>query len=92
MEHVSAWRRNTKRKLVAEAGGACRECGYGACAAALQFHHLDPQAKAFALSDKGVARSMAALRAEAAKCILLCANCHAEVEAGHRVLGRQDAA
>jgi len=29
---------------------------------------------------------MAALRAEAAKCVLLCANCHAEVEAGYTKL------
>ena len=30
----------------------------------------------------GVARSIARAREEAAKCVLLCANCHAEVEAG----------
>jgi predicted HNH restriction endonuclease len=31
---------------------------------------------------QGVTRSLAAARAEMAKCVLLCANCHAEVEAG----------
>jgi hypothetical protein len=30
---------------------------------------------------RGITRSLARLRAEAAKCVLLCANCHAEVEA-----------
>ena len=35
-----------------------------------------------ASAARGVTRSLAAARAEAAKCVLLCANCHAEVEAG----------
>jgi hypothetical protein len=82
MEAVSEWRRRTKAKLVAEAGGRCRLCGYDRCRAALQFHHLDPSAKAFGMSVRGVTRSIAKLREEAAKCVLLCANCHAEVEAG----------
>jgi transposase len=81
MERVSEWRRRTKRRLIAEAGGACILCGYDRCAGALHFHHLDPQTKSLALSREGVTRSLAEARAEAAKCVLLCANCHAEVEA-----------
>jgi len=50
--------------------------------AALQFHHLDRAQKAFELSHGGVARALEAARAEAVKCVLLCANCHAEVEVG----------
>jgi hypothetical protein len=69
------------RKL-AEAGGACVACGYDRCMAALQFHHLRPDEKQFSLGRKGVARSLEKARAEARKCVLLCANCHAEVEAG----------
>ena len=38
--------------------------------------------KAFAVTRQGVTRSLAAARAEARKCVLLCSNCHAEVEAG----------
>ena len=68
--------------MVEEAGGKCKACGYDRCPAALHFHHLEPAEKAFALSLRGVTRSMKALRAEAAKCVLLCANCHAEVEVG----------
>jgi hypothetical protein len=85
-ERVSEWRRRVKRKLISEAGGRCMLCGYAACAAALQFHHVDPAQKAFALSHDGVARNLQLARAEAAKCVLLCANCHAEVEVGHRKL------
>lgn len=79
---VSAWRRRAKRRLVDEAGGACRLCGYERCVSALQFHHLDPAAKRFGLGSRGLARSIERLQEEAAKCVLLCANCHAEVEAG----------
>ena len=85
-ERVSEWRRRTKRLLVEEAGGRCALCGYDSCVAALHFHHLDPAAKHFTLSRRGATRSRAEARAEARKCVLLCANCHAEVEAGYRSL------
>jgi transposase len=81
-EAVSARRRRVKLALVAEAGGACRLCGYDRYAGALQFHHLDPSEKSFALADRGLARSLERARAEARKCVLVCANCHAELEAG----------
>lgn len=81
-EAVSRRRRKVKRLLVEEAGGACRLCGYDRCAAALEFHHLAPAEKRFSLSHRGVARALATARAEASRCVLLCANCHAEVEAG----------
>jgi hypothetical protein len=71
-----------KAILVEEAGGRCGLCGYDRCVGALAFHHLDPETKTFGLAEGGLARSLAQARAEAAKCILLCANCHAEVGAG----------
>jgi transposase len=79
---VSKRRRKIKRVLVAEAGGCCVLCGYDRCVAALSFHHVDPAEKRFELSQRGVTRSMAIAREEAGKCVLLCSNCHAEVEAG----------
>jgi hypothetical protein len=57
-------------------------CGYDRSIAALHFHHIDPEQKSFGLALRGVARSLERCRAEARKCVLLCANCHAEVEAG----------
>lgn len=84
--HVANWRRRLKAKLVAEAGGRCALCGYSRCHAALQFHHLDPGQKAFSVSHQGVTRSLERARAEAAKCALLCSNCHAEVEVGYATL------
>jgi hypothetical protein len=38
------------------------------------------------LSHRGVTRSLERARHEAKKCILLCGNCHAEVEAGLRTV------
>jgi hypothetical protein len=34
------------------------------------------------LANRGLTLSIDVLRAEAAKCVLLCSNCHAEVEGG----------
>lgn len=83
-EAVVRRRRLVKRILVEEAGGACRICGYDRAVEALAFHHLEPSTKAFGIGQTGSTRSITASRAEAAKCVLLCANCHAEVEAGIR--------
>ena len=79
-------RRAVKRILVEEAGGACQICGYDRFPAALQFHHLDPSQKSFSLSHRGVTIALDAARAEAGKCVLLCSNCHMEVEAGLNAL------
>ncbi|HEY7150942.1 MAG TPA: hypothetical protein VH391_04615 [Solirubrobacterales bacterium] len=81
-EAVIRWRRRIKETLIREAGGECALCGYARHPAAMHFHHLDPSTKTFALGREGVTRSLARAREEAKKCVLLCANCHAEVEAG----------
>lgn len=82
VERVSRRRRRVKEILVAESGGACVLCGYDRVLAALQFHHVDPTTKRFHLAFGGVTRAIEEMREEAAKCVLLCANCHAEVEVG----------
>jgi transposase-like protein len=79
---VSERRRRVKATLVAEAGGRCQLCGYDRHPGALHFHHLDPEAKSFGIGGTGATPSLEKLRREATKCVLLCANCHAEVEAG----------
>ena len=83
---VSERRREVKRRLVEEAGGKCRICGFAEHPTALQFHHLDRTTKVFHLSSQGHSRSIKRMRAEAEKCVLLCANCHAQVEAGAKEL------
>jgi hypothetical protein len=79
---VTRRRKRVKEILVTEAGGACALCGYSRCLAALEFHHVDRTRKRFAVAAGGVTRALAASREEARKCVLLCGNCHAEVEAG----------
>ncbi|MEX2196518.1 MAG: helix-turn-helix domain-containing protein [Thermoleophilaceae bacterium] len=81
-EAVARRRRRVKEILVAEAGGCCRLCGYDRSVTALHFHHLDPATKEFGIARGGFTRSLEKARAEARKCVLLCSNCHAEVEAG----------
>lgn len=79
---VTERRRQIKRQLVEEAGGSCRLCGFAEHPVALQFHHVDPATKSFHLGHQGISRSIRRMRAEAEKCVLLCANCPALVEAG----------
>jgi transposase len=81
-EAVSRRRRKMKAILVAEAGGACCICGYRGNMRALHFHHVRPSEKRLEINAKGIALSLETLRAEARKCVLLCSNCHAEVEDG----------
>ena len=85
-DRVAEHRRRTKARLVAEAGGCCAICGYDAYTGALEFHHVDPTEKQFGLAQRGFTRSLEAAREEARKCVLLCSNCHAEVEGGFRAL------
>jgi transposase len=85
-EGVAKRRRTIKRQLVEEAGGACVLCGYSRWVGALQFHHVESHAKEFHLAQGGYSRSIARSRAEMRKCVLLCANCHSEVEAGFATL------
>ena len=74
-------RRLVRNMLLDERGAKCERCGYDRCRAALDWHHRDPSQKSFQIND-GQTRSLARMRAEVAKCDLLCANCHREEHAG----------
>jgi hypothetical protein len=80
-EAVTRRHRKVRGILLSEAGGRCAICGYDRCTFNLHFHHVDPTAKSFAVNAME-GKSLAAFRTEAKKCVLLCANCHGEVEAG----------
>jgi hypothetical protein len=80
IEGVVSWRQRVKQRAVAYKGGQCQVCGYDRCIQALQFHHLDPAQKDFTISGKTMAWER--IREEIDKCLLLCANCHAEVHSG----------
>ena len=80
--NVTSRRRKVKKILIDEAGGKCVVCGYDRCVGALHFHHTNPATKKFQIAARGHVHSLAKARQEAAKCILVCANCHAEIESG----------
>lgn len=80
VETTDRARKKNKETLIREHGGRCVRCGYDKCMRALGFHHRDPSTKSFSLSDQARTYSIERLRKEAAKCDLLCMNCHMEVE------------
>jgi hypothetical protein len=83
-QHVVSWRQRTKLRALRYKGGCCQICGYDKCVRALSFHHLDASHKDFGIGGKS--KSWNTIQSELDKCILLCANCHAEVHAGSLVL------
>ena len=70
-------RKLNKQLLVEYKGGKCVLCGYDKCIAALDFHHLDPSTKES--KNLGTTAGIEKQKAEADKCILVCANCHREI-------------
>lgn len=69
-----------KKQIIIEMGGGCTKCGYHANLASLDFHHLDESAKAFDLNSRAIAYApWEEVKAELAKCVVLCRNCHSEL-------------
>lgn len=81
-EYRMTTRTRNKERIVKVHGGKCQICGYDKYLGALDFHHVDPSTKDFHISKSPTNFSYARLAAEAEKCILLCSNCHREVEGG----------
>lgn len=71
--------RKFKIKCVEYKGGCCEKCGYDKYVGALQFHHLDPKEKGFALSKMKSHKFDKKIKEELDKCMLVCANCHFEI-------------
>ena len=79
---VAKRRKKIKTLAVEYKGGKCQICGYSKCIGALELHHINSKDKSFGIGEKGYTRSWDKVRNELDKCILLCANCHREVESG----------
>ncbi len=78
-----AWTAREKDKAIAYKGGACIVCGYSACSAALDFHHLNPEEKeGYGTAALMSHRSFENNKAELDKCVLVCCRCHREIHAG----------
>lgn len=80
-EYASVKRRRykVKARLVQMLGGSCSRCDYSKCTRALTFHHRDRESKEFSLSEKSN-WAWHRLVMEVQKCVLLCSNCHMEIE------------
>lgn len=76
---VSKRRDQLKLKAIEYKGGKCERCEYSKCIAALEFHHLNPKEKDFAISTSGHTRSWEKIKVELDKCILVCCRCHREI-------------
>jgi len=63
-------------------GGSCMLCGYNRHVGVLEFHHVDATTKSFGVSSGGFSRSWRSIYEELKKCVLVCANCHREIEMG----------
>jgi len=61
----------------------CQVCGYKGCYSSLHFHHKDPEIKEYSISW-GVQRQLSGdnIQKELDKCIIVCSNCHGEIEQG----------
>lgn len=82
IQAVSKRRRVIKQKAIEYKGGKCELCGYQKYRGALDLHHLNPAGKSFAISQRGHSRAWNRVKIELDKCVLVCANCHREIEAG----------
>ena len=84
---VANRRKTIRQKAIQYKGGKCQLCGYNKCLEALEFHHF--LEKTFGISQKGYTRSWEKVKKELNKSVLLCANCHREVEKGITQLPRK---
>ena len=76
----SAKRMKDKQALVDHMGGKCSRCEYDECLSALQFHHIRRIDKEVNISRLLTDGKVKEAWEEAKKCVLLCSNCHFEVE------------
>lgn len=76
-------KRKHVQELITETLGyySCKICGYSKSSRALHLHHLDAETKEYQISNMW-SQSDSAIKKEISKCIILCANCHAEVHDG----------
>ena len=75
-------RKKIKQLAFEYKGNKCVICSYDKCLRALEFHHLDPSKKDFAIGSKGYTRSWERVKKELDGCVLICSNCHREVHDG----------
>jgi hypothetical protein len=86
---VAKRRKKMRAMVISYKGGKCILCGYNKCIWALDLHHIFGKEKSFGISARGLTRAWKVVKAEADKCVILCANCHREIHAGNTQLPRE---
>lgn len=70
-----------KKEVISSLGGKCSICGYDKNLSSLTFHHINPKTKKFQIDMRKFANcKIQTLQEEISKCILVCRNCHGEIE------------
>ena len=86
---VSKRHKKLRELAIEYKGGKCELCGYNRCNDALEFHHEDSSKKEFSISQGGLTRSWDRIKSEVEKCVLVCANCHRELNNNLRSLPKK---
>lgn len=89
LDNNNKHRLKVKQLSISYKGNKCQICGYNKCNSALEFHHLNPNEKEFAIGQTGYRHSWESLKTELDKCILVCANCHREIHSNLIVLNEE---
>ena len=63
----------------------CVKCGYNKCVRAKHFHHVIKENKTFVNYLYKNTSNIKKIKEEIRKCVLLCANCHAEEHYNERI-------
>jgi len=88
-EHMEKWHkqyRKEQKPIISKIlnnlkFNGCAICGYNKCCQSLEFHHVNPKNKKFEINFCGISgRKNEYIADELNKCILLCSNCHQEIE------------
>ena len=74
-QQMRAWFHEFKSTLKCEQCGETEIC-------CLDFHHKDASEKDFTIGSKVQSSTPERIKAEAAKCVVLCSNCHRKVHNG----------
>ena len=76
-DYLNSYRAKVRQKIKEyKLSKGCNKCGYNKNPNALQFHHTDRN-KEYQVARPGT-RCWKTVKKEIDKCIILCANCHAE--------------
>lgn len=78
IKQVGNWRRRIKIRAIESKGGKCQNCSYNKCVYSLDFHHINPNKKEFAIGSSKV-NNWGRIKKELDKCILVCRNCHGQI-------------